>query len=139
MIDKSINYDNSKLLSLIEDWLSQNGKGSTYQNVVMELLNGNGCLFVQTHDEQVTQTKTYVAGENDKLKIGIYEIEGKKYFGAFTSLELLENWIKVRSSYAQLSSKALLEMAEKTEVDGVIINSSYRNMFVIFRNSNNAR
>ena len=128
-------FDNSKLYSLIEEWLNANGKGKTYENVVLELLNGNSCLFVQTHGEQVNETKTYVSGENDKLKIGIYEIDGKKYFGAFTELDLLEKWLKVRGSYAKISSKVLLEMADKTEVNGIIINSSYRNMFVIFRNS----
>ena len=127
-------YDNTKLLSLIEEWLAADGKANTYKNVVLELLNGNGCLFVQTHGEQVYETVTYVAGENDKLKMGIYEIDGKKYFGAFTELDLLQKWLKVRGSYAQLSSKALIEMADKTEVDGIIINSSYRNMFVVFRN-----
>ena len=128
-------FDNSKLYSLIEEWLKANGKGKTYENVVLELLNGKACLFVQTHCEQVSETKSYVSGENDKLKMGIYEIDGKKYFGAFTELDLLEKWLKVRGSYAQISSKALLEMADKTEVDGIIINSSYGNMFVIFRNT----
>ena len=135
MEDKPLNFDNTKLLLLIEDWISANGKGNTYENVLMEILNGNSCLFVQTYGEQVTETKTYVAGENEKLKLGIYEIQGKKYFGAFTDLDLLEKWLKVRGSYAQLSSKVLLEMAEETKVDGIIINSSYRNMFAIFRKS----
>lgn len=133
MKDKNTIFDNSKLLSLIEDWLSQNGKGNTYRNVVMELLNGNGCLFVQTHGEQVNETKTYIANENDKLKIGIYEIEGKKFFGAFTEIDLLEKWLKVRGSYAQLSSKVLMEMADVENVDGIIINSGFRNMFAVFR------
>ncbi len=135
MEDKPLNFDNSKLLLLIEDWLNANGKGNTYENVLMEILNGNSCLFVQTHGEQVTETRTYVAGENEKLKLGVYEIQGKKYFGAFTDLDLLEKWLKVRGSYAQLSSKVLLEMAEETKVDGIIINSSYRNMFAILRKS----
>lgn len=135
MEDKHINFDNSKLLSLIEDWLKENGKGKTYENVVMELLNGNSCLFVQTHSEQVNETRTFVADENTKLDMGIYEIGGKKYFGAFTDLDLLEKWLKVRGSYSQIPSKALLEMADKTNVDGIVINSSYKNMFVLFRNN----
>ncbi len=115
--------------------MSANGKGKTYEDVVQELLDGNSDLFVQTHGEQFNETKNYIADGSEKLTMGVYEIEGKKYFGAFTSLELLEMWLKVRGSYAQLSSKALLEMAEKSEVDGIIINSGYRNMFVAFRNS----
>ena len=133
MEDKLINSDNSKLLSLIDDWLRANGKGKTYENVVLELLNGNSSLFVQTHGEQFNETRTFVADENTKLLVGIYEIEGKKYFGAFTDLDLLEKWLKVRSSYVQLLSKTLIEMADKTDVDGIIINSSYRNMFIAFR------
>jgi len=134
MEDKIINSDNSKLLSLIDDWLNANGKGKTYENVVLELLNGNSSLFVQTHGEQVNENYRFIADENTKLLMGIYEIEGKKYFGAFTDLDLLEKWLKVRSSYVQLQSKALIEMADKTDVDGIIINSSYRNMFVAFKN-----
>ena len=133
MEDKLINSDNSKLLSLIDDWLRANGKRKTYENVVLELLNGNSSLFVQTHGEQFNETRTFVADENTKLLVGIYEIEGKKYFGAFTDLDLLEKWLKVRSSYVQLLSKTLIEMADKTDVDGIIINSSYRNMFIAFR------
>ena len=134
MEDKLLDSDNSKLLLLIEDWLKANGKGKTYENVVLELLNGNSSLFVQTHGEHVNETRTFISDENTKLIIGIYEIEGKKYFGAFTDLDLLEKWLKARSSYVQLQSKALIEMTDKTDVDGIIINSSYRNMFVAFRN-----
>ena len=134
MENKPLDTDNTKLLSLMEDWLIADGKGKSYENVVLELLNGNSSLFVQTHGEQATETRTFVADENTILKMGIYEIEGKKYFGAFTELDLLEKVLKVRGSYAQVESKVLLEMADKTGVDGIIINSSYRNMFVFFRN-----
>ena len=135
MEDKLLNSDNSKLYSLIEEWLAADGKGKTYENVVLELLNGNSSLFVQTYGEQVNETRAFVADENTKLKVGIWEIDGKNYFGAFTELDLLEKWLKVRGSYAQLHSKVLLQMADEKEVDGIIINSSYRNMFVAFRNS----
>jgi hypothetical protein len=101
----------------------------------MELLNGNSGLFVQTHGEQIEETRSFVSDENSILKMGIYEIQGKKYFGAFTELDLLEKWVKIRGSYAKVGSKTLLEMADKTNVDGIIINSSYKNMFVVFRNS----
>jgi hypothetical protein len=128
-----LNSDNSKLLLLIDEWLKEDGKGKTYENVILELLNGNSSLFVQTHGEQVNETRAFIADENTNIKMGIYEIAEKKYFGAFTELDLLENWLKVRGSYVQLQSKTLLEMAYKTGVDGIIINSSYRNMFVVFR------
>ena len=134
MEDILLNSDNSTLNSLIDEWLAAGGKGKTYENVVLELFNGNACLFIQTHGEQVTETRAFVANEHTKLKVGIYEIDGKNYFGAFTELNLLEKWLKVRGSYFQLHSKVLLEMADEKEVDGIIINSSYNNMFVVFRN-----
>jgi hypothetical protein len=134
MEDKFMDSDNSKLLSLIDEWITANGKGKTYENVVLELLNGNSFLFVQTFDRQVKETRTFVSDKNTELEFGIWEIEGKKYFGAFTDLNLLTKWLKVRSSSVQLHSKTLLEMADKTQVDGIVINSSYRNMFVVFRN-----
>ena len=133
MEDKILNSDNSKLLELIEDWLRQNGKGKTYENVVLELLNGNSTLFVQTFGKQVKETRVFTADENSQLTFGIYEMQGKKYWGAFTELSLLEKWMKVQGSYVQLYSRDLLKIADKAEVDGIVINSSYRNMFVVFR------
>jgi hypothetical protein len=135
MEEKPINFENSKLLSLIDTWLSKTGEGKSYENVVMELLHGNSCLFVQTHGEQVNETRTFVTDKDTILKVGIYEIEGKKYFGAFSDLDLLEKWLKVLGSYVKLPSKTLLEIADEIKVDGIIINSGYANMFVAFRSS----
>lgn len=132
-MENILNCDNSKLLLLIDEWLNANGKGKTYENVVFELLNGSSSFFVQTHGEQSNETRTFVSDENTNIKMGIYEIAGKKYFGAFTDLDLLEKWLKISGSYMQLQSKTLFEIADKTGVDGIIINSSYRNMFVVFR------
>jgi ribosomal protein S3AE len=134
MEDNDFNLDNSKLLKLIEDWVRANGKEKTYENVVLELLNGNSHLIVQTYNK-VSETRKFISDENTKLELGIYEIEGKKFFGAFTSLELLEQWLKAPSYYAKLPSKALLEMADKTDIDGIVINTNSKNMFVVFRKS----
>ena len=133
MENKDLNFDNSNLLKLIDEWVQADGKGETYEKVMNELFNGNSCLFVQTHGEQVNETRTFVTDGNSSFQLGVYIIDGKKFLGAFTELCLLVKWLKARCSYLQLPSKALLEMADKTKMDGIIINNSYRNMFVAFR------
>ena len=135
MVGKQQEPENLKLLSLIDDWIANDGKGNTYENVVLELLNGQSNLYVQIYD-QVIGTREFIADENTKLKLGIHEIKGKKYFGAFTSLELLANWMKIKGSYAKIPSADLLEMADKTDLNGVVINSGYKNMFAVFINKN---
>ena len=131
---ESNTFENSKLLSLIEDWLEANNTGSSYENVVLELFNGNSFLFIETLKSVGIKQDGFSAGDKDsKLTLGIYEIENKKYLGAFTDLKLLGDWLKKPSRYVKIESKVLLKMAEEIDVDGIIINSSYRNMFPIFK------
>jgi benzoyl-CoA reductase/2-hydroxyglutaryl-CoA dehydratase subunit BcrC/BadD/HgdB len=127
------NTENSKLLSLINEWKEANGSGKTYENVILELLNSDSTLFVQTLDE-INETATFISDDNTKVKLKIYTINGKKYVGAFTDLDLLSKWVKVPTNYTKFPSKILLKMVEENGFDGIVINTNYENMFVAFLN-----
>jgi hypothetical protein len=127
--------ENSKLLSLIDNWLETGNSGNSYENVVLELLNGNSHLFIEAiKSVGIKQDDFSIGGEDSKLTLGLYEIQNKKYLSAFTDLKLLEDWLKKTSRYVKLESKALFKMADEIDVDGIAINTSYKNAFVVFRN-----
>ena len=131
---ESNTLENSKLLSLIDNWLETGNSGNSYENVVLELLNGNSHLFIEAIKSVGIEEGISIGGKDSKLTFGIYEIENKKYLGAFTDLKLLEDWLKKPSRYVKLESKTLLQMADEIDVDGIVINTSYKNAFVVFRN-----
>ncbi|QBN18214.1 SseB family protein [Flavobacterium nackdongense] len=131
---ESNTLENYRLLSLIDNWLETGNSGNSYENVVLELLNGNSHLFIEAVKSVGIEEGNSIGGKDSKLTFGIYEIENKKYLGAFTDLKLLEDWLKKTSRYVKLESKTLFKMADEIDVDGIVINTSYRNMFVVLRN-----
>jgi hypothetical protein len=47
----TIQPDNTKLFELLEIYKQQNGKGDSYKNVVLELMNGNSYLLLPSKNE----------------------------------------------------------------------------------------
>lgn len=52
---KSSNPDNSRLFKLLEIYQKQNGKGDSYKNVVLELMNGNSFLLLPSQTTMKVQ------------------------------------------------------------------------------------
>ncbi len=62
---KTDNPDNTKLLGLLEKYWKENGKGDTYKNVVLELMNGNSFLMFPTQNDTNTDPDKWTTAEKD--------------------------------------------------------------------------
>jgi hypothetical protein len=124
--------DNSKLLKLLDAWVKSDGSKKSYEKVMVELRNDNAFLIAPTN-EKVDVHLLYTSTQSTKSSMPFYEVEGNKYLVAFTDLDLFNKWAEKDSFQIKVPSKTLLETVDKNaQLYGIIINTTYRNMFVVF-------
>ena len=133
------NPDNAKLLELIDKYWKENGKGDTYKNVMLELMNGNSFLMFPTQNDSNTDPDKWTTVEKDTtLKMAsVVNIDGLKVLGAFTDEQALLAWTKKPSQYTAMRSKDVLTFVEDNGMDRIVINSDLPNMFVLERSREN--
>lgn len=126
---------NSKLSTLLDIYKEQNGKGDSYKDVILELLNGDSLLLLpspndgQENQEQVTEDK----GKTLKLS-SVFNIDGITVLGAFSDEQALFNWAKQPIPYKMLEAKDVLKLCEETAIGRIVINSGSPTMFVLEQN-----
>jgi len=88
---KSEKPDNSRLLKLLENYWKADGKGSTYENVVGELVNGNSFLMVPGENGLTRESAGWmVSKEKTTLKLtSVYTLDGLKALAVFTDEKAL--------------------------------------------------
>jgi len=137
---KPTNPENSKLFELLDAYQKQNGKGDSYKNVVLELMNGNSFLLLPSENDN-EGSDTWTTAQNDTtLKLTcIYNLDGLKVLGAFTDEDALLNWAKKPTQFTGLSSQDVLKLCEENFIEKVVINSDLPTMFVLERNQQNVK
>lgn len=135
---KQGNPENSKLFELLEIYQKQNGKGDSYQNVVLELMNGDSFLLLPS-DNELSTTWTTAKADTTLQRIWIYNLDGLKVLGAFTDEQSLFNWKKQQTRYTALPSKDILKLCEEQRIERIVINSGQPNMFVLERSRENIK
>jgi hypothetical protein len=137
---KQTTPENSNLFELIEIYQKQNGKGDSYKNVVLELMNGNSFLLLPSQNDNELSTSWTTAKKDTTLKLTcIYNLDGLKVLGAFTDEQSLLNWTKQPTQYTAVSSKDILKLCEEQLIERIVINSDQPNMFVLERNRQNIK
>ena len=137
---KQTNPENSKLFELIEIYQKENGKGDSYKNVVLELMNGNSFLLLPSKNENELSTSWTTAKTDTTLQLTcIYNLDGLKVLGAFTDEQSLLSWTKEPTQYTAVSSKYILKLCEEQLIERIVINSDQPNMFVLERNRQNIK
>lgn len=137
---KQTNPENSKLFELLAIYQRQNGKGDSYKNVVLELMNGNSFLLLPSENDN-ENSDTWTTAQNDTtLKLTcIFNLDGLKVLGAFTDENALLNWTKKPTQYTALSSKDVMKLCEDNLIERIVINSDLPTMFVLERNRGNIK
>lgn len=132
--------DNTKLFQLLEIYQQQNGKGDSYKNVVLELMNGNSYLLLPSqNDDEGTRTWT-TTETNTSLKLTcVFDLDGLKVLGAFTDEASLVAWSKKPTQYTALPSKDVLKLCEEQLIERIVINSDLPTMLVMERNRANVK
>jgi hypothetical protein len=83
------------------------------------------------HEENIEGWR--IAPENYKINLGIYEVDGIKAIGAFTSEEALFTWAKKVTKWVSLSSKVIMKICEENNIQRIVIDSSLPTMIVLQR------
>lgn len=137
---KLTNPDNSNLFELLEIYRKQNGKGDSYNNVVLELMNGNSFLLLPSQNDNEGSGTWTTAQKDTTLKLTcVYNIDGLKVLGAFTDENSLLVWAKKPTQYTALSSKDVLKLCEEQLIERIVVNSDLPTMFVLERNRTNIK
>ncbi len=137
---KPTNPDNSKLFELLEIYIDQNGKGDSYQNVVLELMNGNSFLLLPSQNDNELPTNWTIVKTETTLKLTcIYNLDGLKVLGAYTDEQSLFNAKKQPTKYTAVTSKDILKLCEEQLIERIVINNNLPNMFVLERNRQNLK
>ena len=127
----SVNPDNSKLFELLEIYQKQNGEDDSYNNVILELMNGNSFLLLPSENDNENIVGWTEIEKDKTLKLNcVFNLDGLKVLGAFTDEEALLNWAKKPTQYTALSSKAVMKICEENLIERIVINSNLPTMFV---------
>jgi hypothetical protein len=130
---KPENPDNSKLLSLIDIYWKSEGKGETYKNVVLELMNGNSFLILPgSNGFEGGSNRWITTDEKKKLSLSsIYNLDGLKVLAAFTDERALLDWAKKPCAYISMRSQSVLQLCEENGISRIIINNNSSNTLVL--------
>jgi len=135
---KTKNPDNSRLFELLDIYQKQDGKGDSYKNVVVELMNGNSFLLLPSENNVESAGNWETTEKNTTLHLTcVYNLDGLKVLGAFTDESALLNWANKPTQYTALPSKTVLELCERELIERIVINSDLPTMFVLERNREN--
>jgi SseB protein N-terminal domain len=137
---KPTNPDNSKLFQLLEIYQKQNGKGDSYKNVILELMNGNSFLLLPSENDNENSDTWTTTKTDTTLKLTcIYNLDGLKVLGAFTDENALLSWAKKPTQFTGLSSQDVLKLCEEDLIERIVINSDLPTMFVLERSRENIK
>lgn len=124
----------SKLSILLDIYQKQNGKGDSYKDVILELLNGDSLLLLPSPNDS-SENQEPVEGTGKKLTLSsVFNIDGVTVLGAFTDEKALISWAKQPIPYKMLESKDVLKLCEETAIGRIVINSGLPTMFVLEQN-----
>lgn len=135
---KSNEPDNSRLLQLLDIYWKAGGKGDTYENVVVELMNGNCFLMLPGQNEINKGFGGWMTTKEAKtIKLSsLYTLDGLKVLAAFTDEKALLDWAKQACQFTSIRSRDVLKMCEANNITRIIINNNSSNMFVLERRRN---
>jgi len=133
--------NNTRLLQLLDIYWRANGKGETYENVVLELMNGNSFLMLPGQDKDSQVSGGWITTKEAKT-IGlssVYTLEGIKVLAAFTDQKALLDWSKGTCSYFSMRSQDVLQLCETNGIERVVINNNSSNTFVLEKTREDAK
>lgn len=133
--------NNSRLLQLLDLYWRADGKGDTYESVVLELINGNSFLMLPDQSKYNQESAGWITTKEAKtLKLScVYTIDGIKVLAAFTDKNALLDWAKEGCSFTSMRSKDVLELCETNGIARIVINSNSSNTFVLEKSKEGAK
>ena len=133
--EKANRPDNTRLLQLLDVYWKADGKGNTYENVVLELMNGNSFLMLPGPNEFSKQSGGWTTTQEAMtLKLSsLYTLDGLKILAAFTDEKALLDWSKKVCPYTSMRSQDVVKLCEANGIARIVINNNSPNTFVLER------
>lgn len=129
--------NNTKLLSTIKSF-QNNQNQETFLAVLNELQGNNAFLLVPTTEPVVGKDRneegwSTIEKGTQMSFTSVFEVEGQKVLGAFTSQNTLTNWANETKPFASLPAKDVLDIAMQNNIERIVIDSNQDTMFVLGR------
>lgn len=138
-LNRTAEPNNEKLLQCIHKY-KDNTSPSNYKKVYNELVNGNGFLLLPSDNNGMESDHWEPINENRGIKLtSVYNLDGLKAIGVFTSEDVLFEWAQKPMEYTALHSNDVLELCKKEGFDRIVIDSDMPTMFVLERNTENVQ
>lgn len=129
--------DNTNLLSAIKAFRNDQNE-ETFMAVLNELQGNNAFLLVPTTEPIVGKDRnkegwSTIEKGTQMSFTSVFEVEGQKVLGAFTSQNTLTNWANETKPFASLPAKDVLDIAMQNNIERIVIDSNQETMFVLGR------
>lgn len=132
--------NNFNLLTVIKAFRN-NQNEETFMAVLNELQGNNAFLLVPTTEPIVGKDRneegwSTIEKGTQMSFTSVFEVEGQKVLGAFTSQQNLMNWANETKSFASLPARDVLDIAIQNGIEKIVIDSNQDTMFVLGRSLN---
>lgn len=129
--------DNTKLIGLLEKY-GKNQSQENYQKAFNEIMEGNTMLFLPSVNDGEPKDNWTTLQKDSTLKLtSVFDQDGLKVLGAFTSPEKLVEWTKKETEYTAMQSKDVIDFCQTHGIDRIVIDTDMPTMFVLERNRAN--
>lgn len=129
--------DNTNLIKNIKAF-QNNQSEDTFMAVFNDLQGENAFLIIPTAEPVIGENKdengwsTLEKGKQMTFT-SVFEVEGQKVLGAFTSQQTLLLWAKETKPFVSIPAKDVLDIAMQNDISKIIIDSNLDTMFVLGR------
>ncbi len=131
--------DNRELNRLLEKY-GENQSNENYKKVFNELMQGNSMLVLPSINDGESRNNWTTLQKDSTLKLtSVFDQDGLKVLGAFTSPEKLVEWTKKETEYTAMKSKDVIDFCQAHGIDRIVIDSHTSTMFVLERNRENIK
>ena len=129
--------NNTNLLATIKAF-QKNQNQETFMAVFNELQGNNAFLLIPTTEPIVGKDRneegwSTIEKGTQMSFTSVFEVEGQKILGAFTSQQTLMNWANETKPFASLPARDVLDIAIQNGIEKIVIDSNQDTMFVLGR------
>jgi len=125
--------DNTKLIGLLEIY-GKNRSQENYQKAFHEIVVGNSLLIVPSINDGKLKHTWETLEKNSTIKLtSVYDQDGLKVLGVFTTPEKLVEWTKKETEYTAMKSKDAIDFCQANGIDRIVIDTDFSTMLVLER------
>ncbi|SEM33588.1 SseB protein N-terminal domain-containing protein [Maribacter orientalis] len=129
--------DNNRLIGLLENY-GKDPSQENYGKAFEELVDGNSLLILPSINDGNPKDNWETLKKDSTLKLtSVFEQDGLKILGAFTSPEKLVEWSKKETEYTAMKAKDAIDFCQAHGIDRIVIDTDSSTMFVLERNKEN--